>query len=320
MPKNPDFPPPPPEQSADFKTAKIISAPPPPRRKKPSPEASPVEVAQQIQELKASIGVEGGEDKEKREKLIQQVLQDGGFTLKTHINYSYINKGTHGGFHTFADEKSKPRLGEKSTNDNPIQLIQNQLGVTDLADSRNSLARLGIDELIDIRPEEKITQKKVVVHGNKGNIFGWGRTEDTFKYEEGERVPRLHSEMVVGGKKEPAVRFTYITRRFGKDVFGRQGKVLDFCAVLSESVAREFEKQIDKDPSIMRDVLERVAKQKFLKNPNDWEKPMTEENAAIAGKEGSPIRPPFEEFSHKAYVQKAESSSGKKGTIRQIKK
>ena len=86
---------------------------------------------------------------------------------------------------------------------------------------------------------------------------------------------------------------------------------------MPESTAKEFEKEIENDPTIMRDLIEDAMKQKFLENPNMWEQ-------AVGG--GTSMRPPYEEWDNepdggRVYIQKEGNPQGfSEKYVHQIKK
>lgn len=308
------------EQSADFKTAKIISAPPPPPlRKKVSHETMVAFQAQDTPEIKA-IKAEL-EAKEKREKLVQQVLQEGGFVIN-----SYFSDADRVGLQNLSNKKSAKMVrggGGQSSDIMPIREIEAQFGAS-LGGDRKAMKDLGVNEFIDIRRETKAVIGERVIPGEetKSGILGFfgvtKKAPDRVIRERTGSAPTKHAELVAGGSQENAVRFSYIvaSKENYQDSGGRHGKPLTFSMLLPETLAKQFEAEIGKDPSVMRSVVEQATKEKLLKennlDPSLWETPL--------GKGTSP-KPPYEQWDAepnggKVYIQK----EGQKGNIRQIKK
>ena len=111
----------------------------------------------------------------------------------------------------------------------------------------------------------------------------------------------MHDEIAEKGKKEPAVRFIYIVgcSKDYCDPYGR-GISLDASFILPESTAKQLERMIDKDPTIMRRLVEREYKEKILKDASEW---TTE----------SSLRPQYERWDAtgtRMYVQKEGGEQG----------
>jgi len=159
-----------------------------------------------------------------------------------------------------------------------------------------ALKQHGIKEVIDIRHDTKLVYETITIPGKKG-VLGIGKTPDrTERKFTGRYEPVLHSEHVSGGKKEPAVRFTYyIPQTEWRDYSGRSGQMMSVEIVLPESAAKKVEQTIERDPAAMRKIVERVMKEKLLKDPKAWETPQGS---------GDSLRPPYEKWD-------AESSGGK---------
>lgn len=276
-------------------------------------EAKKKQDAATIETVYKSVGVESPTEREKaRELAADIVLRDGGVKLVMAIP-KYLSSEGFGGF-----QELKTRINDKF-----------RIGGIDLItpDPRNqrrtvdSLIEQGIKEIIDIRHDVKPIYEDVRVPGQKGKagILGFGKTEDIPDRIEsrntGRTEPRLHSEIVDGGKNEPAVRFTYtIPQELANQGVNhwkalgetRPGQSMNVLIVLPESSARQLEAILDKDPVAMRRIIERVMKEKLLQDPKAWDTP-----PAV----GDQLRPPYERWDAEPnggnmYVQKEGAKPG----------
>lgn len=121
----------------------------------------------------------------------------------------------------------------------------------------NNLDRAKINEMLDIRMEVKET------------------TQEGKKY-------KMHNQVIVGGKEEKVIRFTYhiksassIDKGKGRwlDEFGRTGRTFTMTFLLSESTAKEVIDLLNKDVSYIRDVaVKGIIGASGEKNINKWNK------------------------------------------------
>lgn len=283
-----------------------MKAPSVPQRR---PGTSPAEVAQ-INALKQSIGIETGEDQEQREKVVEKVLQEGGFAFTTHLTGKFIGTNENSfGYYTILDNRSQGRIrSHQKESDIPWQAIEKQFGPNnDLTSDRKTMAQHNVNEFIDIRREVKPVFKTEIIPGKKG-FLGFGSTPDQKQRRVVGMEPVKHGEIVEGGNQENAVRFTYVLGKKNDyiDASGRPGKAVNFSFLLPESSAKDLEKQIGKDPAVIREVMERAVKEKILKDPSDWDKPVGD---------GDSMRPPYERWDNssdggRVYVQKEGQAPG----------
>lgn len=274
----------------------------------------------QVEELRKSLGVKSPEaEKREEERVVEKVLQDGGFVLYTHLPGGYLDRTTNTQYYAVADKRSERRTQHNRTGtDTPWGAIEGQFGARDLGSHRTSMEKMGINEFIDIRKETTARVRQEIIPGKKPILGLFGGTQDKKGPKIVEYTPVRHEQLVAGGSKENAVRFTYFTALKPDyiDDNGRPKKDLVLSLILPESSANLLETAIDKDPAVMRKILERAAKEKILKSPDDWEKPMGR---------GTAIRPPYEawdlepESGGRVYVQK--DRAGKvEGKVCAIKK
>jgi len=269
-------------------------------------EAERTRSAQQVEDAYRQIGVDSPIEREKsRERAADLVLQDGGVRIHTSVERSLSPRGNSG----FQNLETRIRDGRQPVS--ALGGIENQfLSRQDASrrkSPRESFEEHGIKEIIDIRRDSKPVYETVNIPGKKG-VLGIGKTPDrterrvTSRYE-----PILHSEQVDGGKKEPAVRFTYyVPQGEWRDYSGRKGQMMSVEIVLPESVAKEVEQTLDRDPAAMRKIVEKVMKEKLLKDPKAWETPQGS---------GDSLRPPYNRWDAqpgggKIYVQKEGMESG----------
>jgi hypothetical protein len=258
------------------------------------------ESAQQVEGVNQTLGVEGPTELEKsRERAAELVLQDGGVRIHMSIEKSLSPRG-YDGFQNLETRIQDGRQPVSARGSIAAQFLSRQ----DWSRSKNldeSLKEHGIREIIDIRHDIKPVLETVNIPGKKG-VLGIGKTPDrTERRPTGRYEPVLHSQIVSGGKEEPAVRFTYyIPQTEWRDYSGRTGQMMSVEIVLPESVATEVEQTLVKDPAAMRKIVERVMKEKLLNNPTAWETPQ---------RSGDSLRPPYDRWDAepnggKIYVQK----------------
>ncbi|MEK9132525.1 MAG: hypothetical protein AAB606_02350 [Patescibacteria group bacterium] len=218
-------------------------------------------------------GVQGSTEREKsRERAAKLVLQDGGVRIHTSVERKLSASGQ-SGFQALETRIQDGRQSSSACGSIRAQFLSRD----DVMRGKrldDTLQEHGIREIIDIRHDIKPVYETVTIPGKKG-VFGIGKTPDrTEKRPTGRYEPILHSEIVSDGKREPAVRFTYyIPQTEWRDYSGRKGQMMSVEIVLPESAAKEIEQTLDRDPAAMRKIMERVMKERLLKDPNAWEMP-----------------------------------------------
>lgn len=276
-----------------------------------------VVAAPKIEKVYRDIGIESPTEREKsRERAAELVLQDGGVRIHMSVERNLSARGNSG----FQDLETRIQDGRSSSSARGS--IEGQLLLRDDIMRRKGLDDVlnehGIKEIIDIRHDTKPVYETVTIPGKKG-VLGIGKIPDrTERRATGGYEPILHSEIVSGGKKEPAVRLTYlIPQTEWRDYSGRKGQMMSVEIVLPESIAKEIEQTLDRDPATMRRIVERVLKEKLLKDPKAWETPQGY---------GDSLRPPYDKWDAehgggKIYVQQERAELGfHEESVRKLKK
>jgi hypothetical protein len=170
----------------------------------------------------------------------------------------------------------------------------------------NYLQRKGVNESICIDRYTVWDGKQEIVPGKKGlKIFGWQTslfsTPDKVITSNGEKSLPFRDLVDNSGpeQKEETYTFDYQIAYIGqdyKDKSNRAGKKFAAKIYLPKSTAMELQKQIDVNPTIVREIIEKMVKEQILKEHSDaWEKPMTgteRGNKYIS----TPMRPPWEKM------------------------
>lgn len=271
-----------------------------------------------LSQVRKEIGIESQEQELNKEKLVKSILEDGGFRAHTALSKE-VSGLDHQGFYSLEsriDDNRYPStaIGEAAqrllTRSDRGRFSENIQGV------REVLAEHGISEMLDVQKEQAQEYEQVIISGKKG-ILGFGATADrTEQKPTGRYRSLLHSELVQGGKSEPAVRFSYIVsgrNREWRSSDGRGGQMLSLEVVLPESVAKEFEAAAERDPKLVRDIVEKIMKEKILKKPEEWDKPQFKGGGGDDGT--TTIRPPYEQWDKayggaRVYIQKAGKEPG----------
>lgn len=231
---------------------------PDPQPKEPTgeaPEEDPVKEIRRVQEEREQI--EQREAKERRE-LIEQLLEEGGVVMDSSILKKASPKKEWSGYENLFDDTN---------------LAKGQV------DARSSFANLSeIDKEYE-KPWGKLPEAGVneIVTLTKGPDI-------------------KHSQRVRGGKNEPLYELEYITiddpQKAYRDYSGRTGNYMNVKLSLPESLAKSAIEKIKQDPSIMRELAAKAAKENMSISEADWENG-TDTHL------GYPIRPPFEEWAAK---------------------
>lgn len=269
-------------------------------------EADRAKTAGKVETVYKQLGVESPNEREKsRERVAELVLQDGGVRIHTSVERSLSAKGNSGfqDFETRIQDNRPPSSARGSIEGQLLSRddVMRRKGLDDV------LKEHGIKEIIDIRHDTKPIYDTVTIPGKKG-VLGIGKTPDRTERRATDRYePILHSEIVSGGKKEPSVRFTYlIPQSEWRDYSGRKGQMMSVEIVLPESTAKEVGQTLERDPAAMRSIVERMMKEKLLKDPKAWETPQGS---------GDSLRPPYDKWDAepnggKIYVQKEGTEPG----------
>lgn len=300
-----------PESSTEDKKAKTTSSgrvrgDAPPRffqetSESPIPNKTP-DASSQTQE-------EPNPEQNKLNETLQKVFDQGGFSIMTSLPPE-VREGAHDlGFTTVNDNKIIEKFAEPAA-------VRKETGLYD-ENGKNyeqiqKYENAGIHEVIAVAPltepiyeTKKTTREVPTILGNKTEIV---ETQEKI----GER-PILHNETVtVDGKAEPAVAFYYTTvdnpniagenGSLYRDYSGRAGQTFEMQIILPESTAKELMEQIKQDPTVLRQLIDKVAVDKMKIDASAW-KDGTEKT------QGHAIRPPYETWDAQTKAQSKESST-----------
>ena len=219
-----------------------------------------------------------------RERAAEIVLQSGGASVFTSLDKE-LSPNYSAGFQNL-ETRTQGKASSAGSRIESQFLSQNERSKGTRIDE--ALKEHGIREIVYISREQQPVFETVTIPGKKGTL-GIGKTPDrTEKRATGRYEPTLHSDIVSNGKKEAAVRFTYyIPQSDWRDYSGRRGQMMAVEIVLPESDARVVEQTLESDPAAIRRIVERVMKERLLKDPKAWETPQGN---------GDPLRPPYESW------------------------
>ena len=272
-----------------------------------------------IEQVRKEIGIESPEQEANKEQLMKSILEDGGFRAHAALSKEVSGLGS-SGFYSLESRVNDHRYPSSAIGEAAQRLLtRSDRGrfSENIQGMREVLAEHGISEMLDVQKEQTQEYDQVIIPGKKG-ILGFGATPDrTEQKPTGRYRSLLHSELVQGGKSEPAVRFSYIVsarNREWRSSDGRGGQMLSLEVILPESVAKEFETAAERDPKLVRDMVEKIMKEKILKKPEEWDKPQFKGSSGDS--DGSTtIRPPYEQWDKanggaRVYIQKAGKEPG----------
>ena len=247
-----------------------------------------------IEAVRQRIGLEKSSETEKqREAYVRMALEDGGFRVFESIEADASPSGRSG----FSELKSR------SSNSNAIgedHFLQTRDDAMRRVSPAEILRNHGINEIVTFNHQKEDVFENVP---EEKGMFGRIK-KPASRQRTGEVRPVLHSQVVAGGKSEPAVNMSYVVRDIEEKWRahdGRPGQLLQVEITLPESAAKEIEKQLQGDPALIREIVGRIMKEKILKDPQRWERPR--------GEVGDPLRPPYEKWDARAhggriYIQK----------------
>lgn len=263
--------------------------------------ATKLENATRVKQLQQDLGIKDAE--QIRREIVEKALTEGGLRLHMSVPSDIAPHNRPG----FANIETRAKNWD--TVASSIQRIANTLRSGNSREQvvlDRELNQHGLSEIIDIRRKFKPEMASVVIPGKKG-LFGIGSTPDqTERKMTGRDIQPMHDDLVADGKQEPAVKISYFadSRNLDREAMGwrdesgRFGQMLLFEIVVPESVGKEIERQVDKDPGFIRTLVEQAAK-RTLKHADAWETPQGR---------GDSLRPPYERWDKgtggRIYVQK----------------
>ena len=294
------------------KTPIVPPPPPPPLRRQ--------------EQMKDEESLRKIREKLEKEKTIEKFLKESSSFISLHLPAELSPYG--GGYYEMEDERKIKRPIDVSYN------ARDQFSGrgTRLEGFRSEVQKHNIDEFIDIRHVESpiIEEEKVA----PVKFLGLITVEDGYTKTKVVGNKRFkHSEIVSNGKDEDAVSFYYGAGGFAhpeesKDWVGRRGKMLSAEIILPKSEAEELQKILDKDPTFIRELVERIAISKLESNKIKGEGTGQEKWTKAYG-QGSPLKPSWEKQDAKPegsriYIQKSLEMGGSKGfqekNVRVVKK
>lgn len=225
---------------------------------------------------------ENKEREREKEKLINEILQKGGFRAMT-SRPPEKNGNQYGGFYELKDDKNQKK-GFITT----IVLSKNEeKGSSKIMANR-------VHEIVSLFNYETLPVYKNITVPAKKNWFGKViEPEKTVQESTGETRPALHSELVKGGDEEPCVRLEYLAVGTEKNPWqdyikgGRNGQQLEVQVLIPESQAEKLKDLLVSDPTAIREIIANFMEQN-LEDPSTWSHPKNPNH--------NPLRPPYEEW------------------------
>ncbi|MFA7169609.1 MAG: hypothetical protein WC178_02035 [Candidatus Paceibacterota bacterium] len=279
-----------------------------------------------IQKVREGIFLESSSEREKdREKIIKDILENGGFSVNMSFEAQNIAKGQGEDGFQFIKERDKD-WNQIRTFSKVVECLTTEKeengGIRDL----NRVMRdHNIRELVDIRPLEDQKKREISQSGKRGflgSLFGKGKA--SFGPFPGYKQA-IHSDYVKNGKEESAFIITYkaadipgdekTNREWISKVNGRPGQTIEVCLIIPKSIVTGFKEEIDVDPSFIRKVVEIIMKEKLLAKPKAWDNSMPIQGGGTA----NALKPPYKEWDAaknggfiyiQDYVQKHDISRG----------
>ncbi|MCR4278777.1 MAG: hypothetical protein NUV81_02635, partial [bacterium] len=199
--------------------------------------------------LEVSVDAESIEQKE-RERVIEAVIQEAGIRVRMSVHKGWIGRESKGS--GFQDLETKPEGSHYYSTPSighVAQAVDPQMKWdSDLGELAESS---GIHEFLRV---------------------GYGSDQNG---------------VAMYGKNDAMVRFDYfVADKKWRDYSGRAGQLLSSDMVLPESVAKELLLQLEKDPTVYREIIGRFMKEKLLtEEPDAWDK---------SHGVGDPLRPRYE--------------------------
>jgi hypothetical protein len=227
------------------------------------------------------------------ERMIQAVLRDGGFRASTFFSAEVSPDGRAG------SKESHNRIQTKQNNINPL-----------LSAARDRLEKNGIDESVVFEEDTMPLTEQVSIPAKKnwlGRITEPALTETRWT---GKSRVLMHAETVQNGLNEPSVTVRYAVQMSDpihnqwRDYSGRGGQYIFMDISLPKSVATELQKAIQEDPKLIRQIVEKVMKERILGPGKEeaWIKPL--------GPKADSMRPPYERMGRRIYIQPMEEKPG----------
>lgn len=218
------------------------------------------------------LNEKSSEREKTKEKVIENVLKGGGFKAITSFE-DIVAKGQK----NYGQQAIFERMKNKEFRSYTMSVIESHISSQEECNKKRSLHKImrerKMKEVVDIRhAEEPIYETVTTKKGRKG-LFGIGKTSDKKSQEfTGKMKKMMHNELVEDGKDEPAIKITYLVEDENWKSGNRKGQGLNLEIVIPESIAEEVKQEIETNPIFIRNLSEKIMKEKILLNPKEWEK------------------------------------------------
>lgn len=283
-----------------------------------STEAERAKTAGEVEDVYKQLGVESPHEREKAcEQAIGQVLEDGGIGVFGSFTEKIIQESFY---------QSQPGAGFKDATSPRLSRAKGQFSES-LSRISSMLDQNEINEAVIFERVQEPIIEQVTIPG-KTKWGGFKKEPDRTEYRKTGHN-KTHADLVQGGKSETPIRIVYTAKHIRteadqrdkyswNDYSGRGGNQIGIEIFVPESTAQEIKRLIDSDPTFIRQVVERVMKEKVLRDTNEWKE---EENPT----KGS-VRPPYERWDSKPeggqiYVQTEDMTPGfHREAVRKVKK
>ncbi len=255
----------------------------------------------------------------REERLLIEVLIDGGAGAVISWPAEYNPKKSGGGFYPMTDDRLIPRGTEDSIGYNPSDSTAEFFIMKDWKKDRElkqQYAQANCREFVTFLPvtTDVYEDKDVPVQEKiMGGLFGSKTVIQKQSQRVGERQV-MHNEVVADGKKEQLVKLIYIAQskdsldQFEDDInlryrdySGRDGNMLSIEVLLPQSTATKVEQEVRSNPAFIRKIADEMMTKKFKVPENAWfsgDKYTTARSAgsAVTETESLPLRPPYEKW------------------------
>src|SRR3989338_1048237 len=162
------------------------------------------------------------------------------------------------------------------------------------------LKQNNLNEVLSFSDLSDPEYERVIIAPEKRGFFGVGaKPAQTQSRPTGKRNQVLLSHIVKDGANAPAARIRYYVKNYSaeaegawRDYSGRDGQYLVVDMLVSAETAAELEKAVKSNPRLIRDLNDRIMREKILPGVSGdiskyWDEP--------CGR-GTRLRPPYESF------------------------
>lgn len=225
-------------------------------------------------------------------QLCQQVIESGGVCMHQSMPASY-RKSRKQGFQTEFDDSRMDTNADYELEELIYDAIKLKVPGAVTRSSHDLKAHMkagGIFEVVGIRPRKKAMYEEVKTSRSAGGLAGmFGKKITETERRFARYRPEMHDEVVRGGKKEKAYSLVYaVTTEDFPDFVGRPGNMLGIEIVLPETLARACLEAIERNPGLIRRIVDSFVTAKMGVPEKAW-KQGAKENGY-----GRPLSPPYE--------------------------